>query len=42
VQVATGFLDAFGAFDAERARTYLAADADITEMTEGTGSRVCR
>jgi hypothetical protein len=37
VQVATGFLDAFGAFDAERARTYLAADADITGMTEGKG-----
>jgi hypothetical protein len=37
VQVATGFLDAFGAFDAERARTYLAADADITGMTEEKG-----
>jgi hypothetical protein len=37
VQVAEGFLDAFGAFDADRARTYLAEDADITGMTEGKG-----
>jgi hypothetical protein len=37
VQVATGFLEAFGAFDAERARTYLADGADIRGMTEGKG-----
>ena len=37
VRVATGFLEAFGAFDAERARTYLADFADITGMTEGKG-----
>jgi hypothetical protein len=37
VRVATGFLEAFGAFDAERARTHLADGADITGMTEGKG-----
>jgi hypothetical protein len=37
VEVATGFLDAYGAFDAERARSYLAEDADITGITEGRG-----
>jgi len=37
VLVASGFLEAFGAFDAERARTYLAEGADITGMTEGMG-----
>ena len=37
IEVATGFLDAYGAFDAERARAYLADDADITGMTEGRG-----
>jgi hypothetical protein len=37
VRVATGFLEAFGAFDAERARTYLADFADITGITEGKG-----
>jgi hypothetical protein len=31
--VATDFLDAFGAFDVERARTYLADDATIESMT---------
>lgn len=33
--VAAGFLDAFGAFDAETAMSYVADDADITGMTEG-------
>jgi hypothetical protein len=37
LQVTTGFLEAFGAFDADRARTYLAEGADITGMTEGKG-----
>ena len=32
--VATGFLEAFGAFDVEQARTYLADDARIASMTE--------
>ena len=36
VQVATGFLDAFGEFDVERANTYLAEDADITGLTNGS------
>lgn len=31
--VATGFLEAYGAFDVEQARTYLAADATIASMT---------
>ena len=37
VQVAEGFLDAFGTFDVERAKAYLAEDADVTGMTEGKG-----
>lgn len=37
VQVAEDFLDAFGAFDVDRAKAYLAEDADITGMTEGKG-----
>ena len=37
LQVATGFLGAFGSFDSERAMGYLADDADITGMTEGMG-----
>ena len=37
VQVAEGYLDAFGTFDVERAKAYLAEDADITGMTEGKG-----
>ena len=37
VQVTEGFLDAFGTFDVERTKTYLAEDADITWMTEGKG-----
>jgi hypothetical protein len=32
--VATGFLEAYGAFDVEQARTYLAEDATIASMTE--------
>jgi hypothetical protein len=36
-EVAMGFLGAFGDFDAEKAMTYLADDADITGMTEGKG-----
>ena len=36
VEVATGFLEAFGAFDAEQAMTYLADDADITGLTNGS------
>ena len=32
--VATGFLEAYGAFDVEKARTYLADDATIASMTE--------
>ena len=32
--VATGFLEAYGAFDLEKARTYLADDATIASMTE--------
>jgi hypothetical protein len=31
-QVATGFLEAFGAFDVEQARTYLADDATISSL----------
>ena len=37
LQVATGFLRAFGAFNSDKAMTYLADDADITGMTEGLG-----
>jgi hypothetical protein len=33
-EVATGFLEAFGAFDVEQARTYLADDATIASMTD--------
>ena len=42
LEVARGYLDAFGALDAEAAMTYLADDADVTGMTEGSGSRACR
>ena len=31
--VATSFLEAYGAFDVEQARTYLADDASIASMT---------
>lgn len=34
--VARGFLDALGSFDAEGMMTYAAGDADITGVTEGT------
>ena len=37
LEVATGFLGAFGSFNSDRAMTYLADDADITGMTEGMG-----
>jgi hypothetical protein len=33
-EVARGFVEAYGAFDAERVLSYLAVDADITGMTE--------
>ena len=33
--VATGFVEAFGAFDAERATTYLAETADISDLLGG-------
>jgi hypothetical protein len=33
-EVSTGFLEAFGAFDVEQARTYLANDATVASMTE--------
>src|SRR5436309_2181172 len=32
VEVATSFIEAYGAFDAERAITYLADDPDISQM----------
>jgi hypothetical protein len=35
--IATSFLEAYGAFDAERAISYLAAEADITGMTTSVG-----
>lgn len=34
-EVATGFVQAFGAFDADRVISYLAADADISELEQG-------
>jgi len=37
-EVATGFLQAYGALDADRAITYLADDAFIAELTGGNGS----
>jgi len=37
LEVATGFLGAFGSFNSDRAMSYLAHDADITGMTEGMG-----
>jgi hypothetical protein len=36
--VATGFIEAFGAFDAEQAITYLAEDADISPMLGSEGA----
>ncbi len=38
-EVATGFLNAYGAFDAEQAITYLAADADITPLIASVGAQ---
>jgi hypothetical protein len=37
-EVATGFLEAYGAFDADRAITYLADDADISAMAGSVGA----
>lgn len=39
MEVATSFLEAYGAFDAERAITYLADDADISELIGSVGAR---
>lgn len=35
VEVATGFVSAYGAFDMDRAATYLAEDADISDPPDG-------
>ena len=37
-EIATGFLEAFGAFDVDRATGYLADDAEISELLIGTAS----
>jgi len=37
-EIATGFLEAFGAFDVDRATGYLAADAEISELLIETAS----
>jgi hypothetical protein len=37
VEVATGFLEAYGAYDADQAIGYLAADADISGLTTSVG-----
>lgn len=37
VEVATGFMDAYGAFDANRAIGYLAPDADVEELISSIG-----
>jgi hypothetical protein len=42
VEVATDFVNAFGAFDAERAIGYLAADADLAGLNGVDGSRELR
>jgi hypothetical protein len=39
VEVATSFLGAYGAFDAEQAITYLADDADITKLIGSVGAQ---
>ena len=39
VDVATSFLGAYGAFDAEQAITYLADDADITKLIGSVGAQ---
>ena len=38
LEVATGFVDAYGAFDVEQATTYLADDADIAPLIESIGA----
>ena len=38
-EVATGFLDAYGAFDADRAIAYLANDADIVGLMTAVGTQ---
>jgi hypothetical protein len=39
MEVATSFLGAYGAFDAEQAITYLADDADITKLIGSVGAQ---
>lgn len=39
VDVATGFLDSYGAFDVERALTYVADDADLADLGSGPTDR---
>jgi hypothetical protein len=39
VEVATSFLEAYGTFDAEEAITYLADDADISDMIGSVGAQ---
>src|SRR5688500_18206408 len=39
VEAATSFLEAHGAFDADQAITYLADDADISQMIASVGAR---
>jgi hypothetical protein len=39
MEVATSFLEAYGAFDAEQAVTYLADDADITKLIGSVGAQ---
>ena len=39
VEVATNFVEAYGAFDAEQAITYLADDADITTLIGSVGAQ---
>jgi hypothetical protein len=39
VEIATSFVEAYGAFDAEQAITYLADDADITKLIGSVGAQ---
>jgi hypothetical protein len=39
MEVATSFLEAYGAFDAEQAITYLADDADISQLIGSVGAQ---
>jgi hypothetical protein len=39
VEVATSFLEAYGAFDSDQAITYLADDADISKMIRSVGAQ---